>query len=116
MHPRGTLFGNELDKLKEKKVNQHFITIKYTNHINDLADCQMIFISRSSMPDIKAILDPLKGKPILTIVDDINPNGAAINFIVVDQKIRFDVNLVITESSGLKLSSQLLRFAREVHE
>ena len=109
-------FGNTLDKLQEKKVNQRFITIKYITHINDPADCQMVFISPSPTLDIKAVLDPLKGKPILTIVDNIDPNGATINFFLVDQKIRFDVNLVIAERSGLNFSSQLLRFAREVHK
>ncbi len=109
-------FGSELDKLQEKKVNQHFITVKYTNHINNLADCQMVFISQSAMLDMKAILDSLTGKPILTIADGINQKGAALSFILEDAKIKFDVSLVVAKTSGLSFSSQLLRFAREVHE
>ncbi len=109
-------FGSELDKLQEKKVNQHFITVKYTNQINELSDCQMVFISYPSKFNIKDILNPLKGKPVLTITDDINQESTALNFILEDKKIKFDVNLAIAKSSGLSFSSQLLRFAREVHE
>jgi len=109
-------FGNELDKLQEKKVNQHFIKIKYTDHINNLADCQMVFISQSPMLGMKAILDSLTDKPILTVADNINQEGAVLSFILEDGKLKFDVNLVIAKNSGLSFSSQLLRFAREIHE
>ncbi len=109
-------FGNELNQLQEKKVNQQFITVKYTNQINDLVDCHMVFISASSIVDMHDILVSLKDRPILTITDFINQEGAAMNFILEDNKVKFDVDLVVAKASGLNFSSQLLRFARKVHQ
>ena len=109
-------FGNELDQLQEKKINQHYITVKYTHQINDLVDCHMVFISASSIVDMNDILVYLKDRPTLTIADSTSPKGAALSFILEDNKVKFDVNLVVAKTSGLNFSSQLLRFARKVHQ
>lgn len=111
-------FGNELSQLQKKQVNQRNITIKFTDQVEDLSVCQMVFISRPSTSDMKNILGSLQDKPILTITD--NPGDqqydAMLNMIVINGKIKFDVNLVVTRNSGLNFSSQLLRFAREVYK
>jgi len=40
--------------------------------------------------------------------------GAHINFVVDDNRVRFDVNTDATTESGLSVSSKLLRVAREL--
>jgi hypothetical protein len=40
--------------------------------------------------------------------------GSVINFMVVDEKVRFDVALGPAEARGLKISSRLLAVARTV--
>lgn len=111
-------FGSELNQMQEKKINQRDISINYTNQIEDLGDCQMVFISHTSAFIIKAILDHLKDRPVLKITDNLNRlhEGVTINIVVVHGKIKFDVDLSAAKSSGLDLSSQLLRFAREVYK
>lgn len=111
-------FGNELNQMQEKKINQRDISIKYTTQIEELGDCQMVFISHSSAFTIKTILDHLKDRPVLKITDNLNRlhEGVTINIVVVHGKIKFDVDLSAAKSSGLDLSSQLLRFAREVYK
>lgn len=111
-------FGDELQQMQEKKINQRDILINYTTQIESLAICQIVFISHSSTFAIKAILDHLKDKPVLKVTDNLNKihDGTTINLVVTGGKIKFDVDLAAAQSSGLNLSSQLLRFAREVYK
>jgi YfiR/HmsC-like len=111
-------FGDELNQLQDKKINQLDISISYINQIESLSNCQMVFISHSAAFAIKAIHNHLKDKPVLKITDNLNSlhDGITINIVVVDGKIKFDVNLLAARNSGLNLSSQLLRFAREVYK
>ena len=69
--------------------------------------------------DAKALADALAagtGRPVLTITEA--PAGAAvagmINFVVVADKVRFDVALPRAEAARLKISSRLLAVARRV--
>jgi hypothetical protein len=56
------------------------------------------------------------GRPVLTITAA--PPGATttgmINFVVVDDKVRFDVALPPADAARLKISSRLLAVARKV--
>ena len=40
--------------------------------------------------------------------------GGIVNFVIEDNKVRFNINLTASEKSGLKIRSQLLRLAKKV--
>ena len=42
--------------------------------------------------------------------------GGAINFLLSEERVRFDINLEATEGTGLKFSSRLLSVARTVRK
>lgn len=111
-------FGEHLQHLRGKKTNEQEILIRHTHNIEDLSMCQIVFISRSVIHDLNAILNQLNGKPILTISD--NPNaslqGVVINMSIKEGKVTFEANIASAKRNGLKLSSQLLRFASEVYQ
>lgn len=109
-------FGNELDSLQGKKVNEHAITVKYIDHVDDLVICRMVFFSRASKQGIDDMFDSLSNKPILVITDDFVHERGMINLAIEADKVKFDIDLAATRNSGLNFSSQLLRFAREVHK
>jgi hypothetical protein len=58
----------------------------------------------------------LEGSPVLTVRDlpSFVSNGGMIQFILQDNKVRFEVNLTAAEKAGLTLSSQLLKLATAV--
>lgn len=111
-------FGEHLQHLRGKKTNEQEILIRYTNNIEDLSGCQIIFISRSVMHNLNAILNQLGEKPILTISDSPNASqqGVVINMSIKKGKVTFEANIASAKRNGLKLSSQLLRFASEVYQ
>jgi hypothetical protein len=62
------------------------------------------------------ILASAKGKPVLTVTEsaDTFALGSVINFVIVDDKVRFDVALRAAELGNLKVSARLLAVARKV--
>lgn len=57
-------------------------------------------------------------RPILTVGDatDFTQAGGIIQFVIVEDTVRFEINLEAAERVGLKLSSRLLALARNVRK
>ncbi len=109
-------FGATLDDtFKGEQVNGHPFAIKRSVHVQDLEDCQLIFISRSE-GNIDAIVAQLKSKAILTVSDSegFAEKGVDINFFLAGGKVRFEINQQSTEKCGLKMSSQLMSLGKIV--
>lgn len=74
-----------------------------------------VFVSRAMAGHAGAVVAAARGRPLLTITElDGNPAGSMINFVVVDDKVRFDILLPPAAQSGLKISVRLLGVARRV--
>lgn len=74
-----------------------------------------VFVARAMAAQAAAVIAAARGKPILTVTE-LDPGGAAgmINFVVVEDKVRFDILLPPALQSGLKISVRLLGVARRV--
>jgi hypothetical protein len=109
-------FGKAIDILEGKKVRGWRIKISRTNSVKATKECQVVFISSSERDSLKEVLSFFRGKPVLTIseVNGFIEQGGIINFIIVNDKIRFEINERVAKESGLKISSKLLRLARKV--
>ncbi len=110
-------FGDEINKLQSKPVNNHHIKVKHIYNPEELKDCQAIFFSKSVTNNLPSILKNLQNKPILTLADDpdATPQSVTINMNVVNEKIVFEINLGAARSSGLDISSKLLQLAVKVY-
>ncbi|MDV6348507.1 YfiR family protein [Nitrosomonas sp. Is35] len=111
-------FGSEIDKLQSKPVDKRHIKIMRTSAPEKLADCQVIFFSKSVSGSLSSLLINLPGQPILTLADSPNAisHGIMINMNLVNEKIIFEINLGIVRQSGLDISSKLLQLATKVHQ
>lgn len=110
-------FGGTLDEvLSGKKVDNHSFVVKHLKWGNDVKDCNILFVSSSEAAHFDEIFHLLKGLPILTIGDSPNfaRRGGIINFILVDDKVRFEVNVEAAKQADITISSRLLSLARIV--
>jgi hypothetical protein len=84
--------------------------------IDTLKKCHLLFICQSERKNTKEILDILNNNGVLTVADTQGflDDGGIVNFIIEDNKVRFDINLTASEKAGLKIRSQLLRLAKKV--
>ena len=111
-------FGVALESIKGKTVKGRKLVIQHSTRVEDLEQCHILFVSASEEKRLRPILSGLRGKTILT-VSDMNGfarRGGIINLVTEKSKIRFEVNVEVTELAGLKISSKLLKLAKIVRE
>ena len=83
--------------------------------IEQVKGCQILFVGRA--PEAGRALIAAAGRaPVLTVTDrDGGTHGGAVEFVVVDGKVRFAVNRAEAEQRQLELSSKLMDVAVEVN-
>ena len=76
----------------------------------------ILFVARSHAAHFADTLAAVKGQAILTVTesDPGTPVGGMVNFVVVADKVKFDIALEPAEQSNLKVSARLLSVARAV--
>jgi hypothetical protein len=122
-------FGGAADILKGKKVEERDVVLKRIESLQQLKDaadangqmdalkkCHLLFICKSEQKNTKEIIDLVKNSGVLTVADTQGflDDGGIVNFIIEDNKVRFDINLTASEKAGIKIRSQLLRLAKKV--
>jgi hypothetical protein len=80
--------------------------------------CRVLFIGASEAPNLRRILDGVKGRPVLTVGDSegFAAAGVMVNFYLEQNKVRFEINPDAANRAGLKFGSQLLKLARLVRD
>lgn len=111
-------FGDEINKLHGKPVNNRSIRVGHINDHKELEVCQVVFFSKSVSNNLPNLLKDLQEKPILTLADSLNATsqGVAINMSIANEKIVFEINLGNARRSGLNISSKLLQLAVYVYQ
>jgi hypothetical protein len=110
-------FGNAITIYEGEKVHNKYIAIKNTS-LKGLKNCHVVFISRSEAEHLPHILKAIRGLHILSIgdTDMFEQEGVIINFFIVQQKVRFEIDVNAARRSGLSISSKLLNLAITVYE
>jgi len=104
------------EQLKENTIGKKFgyqnIVIKEFKNIEDISYCQILYIDESIdyAKSSSAISAKINNKNSLIITEDKGAivQGSMINFVVVDDKLKFEVSAANAEKSGLKFSNTLL--------
>ncbi|MGH9407681.1 MAG: YfiR family protein [Terriglobia bacterium] len=110
-------FGRSLDKaVAGQTVDRRRVIAKRIETAKDTAGCRILFISSSEAGSLKDVLAELGEESILTVSDipQFVERGGMIDFVLQDNRVRFEVNLAAAKRAGLTLSSQLLKVAARV--
>ena len=110
-------FGAILDRTIEgERVNRHGVSARRLLAAGDPRSCHILFISQSEQERFAQIVSRLRGSSVLTVSElpGFADTGGMIEFLIEEGKARFYINAATTEGAGLKLSSRLLRVAKEV--
>lgn len=97
---------------KSKLVGTKRIIIKSFDSPDQIQFCHILFIPDKCPHSIRSILDNT-GKGTLTISETPGyaKQGTAFNFVIQNDKVKFEANLKAIYLAGLKASSQLLKLA-----
>ncbi len=92
------------------------MNVKRSKSIEELKDCQIIFIGKSERGNIAAILDSLGTAGILTVgeSDGFAQQGGMIGFVMDGDTPHVEINTAAVRRAGLGIDLRLLRLARRV--
>ena len=111
-------FGTYLEEtIVGETINKHPLVIQHFNAVDEITNCQILFINISDKTKLKAILEKVKGKNILT-VSDVNgfaKLGGMVRLYTKDDKINIQINLEAAKEENLIISSKLLKLAEIVN-
>ena len=101
------------DAVRGEKVGGRPFTVKRYQRIDQIGDCQVLFIARSAMPQLDPILDAVRGHPILTVADSdtFADRGGVIGFVTDSNRLRLRINPQAARVADLNISSKLLSLA-----
>jgi YfiR/HmsC-like len=87
--------------------------IKRFNSASEVTDCHVLYIDKSKSGEFESANSKVKGKGTLVITDKngLGEKGSSINFKMVDNKLKFELNQKAIEASNLKVSGALSSMA-----
>jgi len=120
----GVVGDNPLDGaleevLRGKSANGHPMQLRRLRWDDvSLTTCQIVFISNSEEAHLPQILRFLAGTSALTVsdIDRFSLRGGIIEFRMVGNRVRFDINRNAAVAARIDISSKLLNVARALHE
>lgn len=110
-------FGREFEQvIVDKAVNGHRIEIAHPDGVPQARACQILFVAASEKARLAVIFQGLKGGSVLIVGDTpgFAAQGGAINFVLDDGRVRFEINLKAAELAHLRISARLLTVAKVV--
>ena len=97
---------------KSNRVEGKKILILNFKKTDEISHCDVLFISgHSGIPVLSAVNQT--GRGTLTVSEEPpgSSSGAAFNFIIKDDKLKFEASLKAINVTGLKISAQLMKLA-----
>ncbi len=110
-------FGHALDQIVEgETVGSQKVTVERIAQLPAPPSCKVIFVGdgEKDVPKILSAVAP----GVLTVGDGDRfiKEGGMIGFVLVDRRVRFDINSKAAAGAGVKLSSRLMRVARAIEK
>jgi len=89
------------------------LLVKKFNSPAEVGSCQLLYIGTKAASNFDDIHQKTSGKPTLTVTgkSGLGQKGSCINFRVVNNRLKFELNQSSVEQNNLKVSSQLTSMA-----
>lgn len=111
-------FTNEVEhEVKGRVVNGRPLVVRNLRNAAEARSVHLLFVSAEEDGNIGAILNAVRGAPVLTVGESpaFARAGGAITFAIEGGKVRFDVNTTAAGRASVRISSQLQKLARSVN-
>ena len=107
-----SIYQSLVEIAKTRTVNDKKIVVRHFNKPEDITNCNILFISSNTDASLSSINAKIN-KGTLTISEEngFAELGTCFNFVVRNDKLRFEANIKSLNAAGLKASSQLLKLA-----
>jgi hypothetical protein len=108
--PFGTLVEQTL---VGQVVADHRIQVTRLARVDGQANCHVLYVRGSRAQSPAEALAAVRGKPVLTVTDedDRGPARGMLHYVLVNNRVRFEVDPAAAMAGGLTISSKLLSLA-----
>jgi len=99
-----------------RRINGRPIQVTYAPPGDPLQRAEMVFVGRSAAASLDSIAGELAGQHTLIVAEAQGSlaQGAVLNFVLSEGRVRFEVSQAAAEARGLRVSSRLLALATRV--
>lgn len=99
-----------------KEVGGRPLQVRMVHSAEELESLHVLFIGADARGRAAALIAAVEGRPVLTVSNDpaVHARGTMVNFVVVDQRVRFDIAVAPVRRSRLHMSALMMTAAREV--
>jgi hypothetical protein len=108
--------GRIQEAVSGQSVGRHPIVLRQLAKAEPQSDCHVMFVSGSGMQSIAEALEAVSGTATLTVTDSaIGSTAGIMHFVIVDDRVSFDIDNAAAAKNHLAISSKLLALARRVN-
>jgi hypothetical protein len=110
-------FGTSLaERTRGTLIHGRRVEVRWARKEQDLRTCQILFVSRSEAKRYERIFKAVEGASVLTVGEtpDFLASGGAIDFLVEQDRLQFEVNVGAATDAHLRISANMLALARHV--
>jgi len=114
---RDDVMAAELEHLLSgRRINDRPAHIRRIRRIDDLRDAEILYVGSRSHEAVRRAVAKVGPRPVLIVTDEERglDDGSVVNFMVIEQRVRFEISLAAAERRGLRISSELLSVAARV--
>jgi hypothetical protein len=96
-----------------RRINGRAIEVIEVRPGDPVPGADMVFIGRSEAARLGSIAERLAGQPVLLVgeAQGLLAQGAVINFVLSEGRVRFEISLAAAEARALRISPRLLSLA-----
>lgn len=112
-------FGPLMEEtVRGQAISGRVVRVRRVRNPADLRRCQIAFISTTEKNHLQDIFQAVRGANVLLVgeTSGFTEAGGAIEFQMMDNRVRFSINPEAAERAGLRVSSKLLSLATIVHD
>lgn len=99
------------------KVGNRKILVREYASADEIKACDMLFIPAFKSRSFDNVLERIKDEPILIVSNktDFARKGAGINLLLLEGKLKYEINSGSIEKRGIKISSNVKKFGIEIN-
>lgn len=83
--------------------------------VEQASHCHLAYFGPQSFAPTAAVLEALRGRPVLTVTDSlVGTAGGIVHFVLDGGRVRFEIDARLAQVSGIEISSRVLELALRV--
>jgi hypothetical protein len=98
---------------RQRRISGRPVVVRRLQRADAIPRAQIVFFGAGESDRLRAVADNLRAASTLTVTETARPSqpSGVINFVIRDNRVRFEIDADAAEQSGLKISSKVLSLA-----